>query len=74
MGSHRDFISLQLSSFAQKNNNLIVAVYNSIINPLFPLPKPSSIMILAYLIAGLEFISKIFFILLVFLYLIHPKC
>ena len=41
MGSHRDFCCSQLSCFVQNDNNLVLAVNNSIINPLFLAPEPS---------------------------------
>ena len=41
MGPHRDFISPQLNSSVQNDNNLIFAVNNSIINSLFHAPEQS---------------------------------
>ena len=41
MRSHRHFISSQFSFFVRNDNYLILAVNNSIINPLFSAPEPS---------------------------------
>ena len=41
MKSHRDFISTQFVFFVQNDNNLILAVNNWIINPLFSAPELS---------------------------------
>ena len=41
MGSHRDLFCPQFSSFVHNDKNLVIAVKNFIINPMFPALEPS---------------------------------